>query len=69
MFRKFGPIYLPSSISGAALCLWTALIAERSFVVIDRHSHSVSDTLLGAVPIAGTMLLLLWLLATTSARR
>jgi hypothetical protein len=69
VFRKFGHIYLPSSISGTALCLWTGFIAEQTFVMVDRHSHSVSDTLLGTVPIIGTMLLLLWLLAAKSALR
>ena len=68
MFRKLGPIFLPSSIGGAALCLWTGLIVVQTFVIVDRHSHSVSDTLLGAVPITGTMLLLLWLLAAKTAQ-
>jgi hypothetical protein len=68
MFRKFGLIYLPSSVGGAVLTGWTALIAVRTFVMIDRNSHSASDTLLGAAPIIGTMLLLLWLLAARSAK-
>jgi len=68
MFRKFGPVYLPGNAFGIVLTLWTAFIAERTFAMVDRQSHSVSDTLLGAVPIIGTMLLLLWLLAARSAK-
>ena len=63
VFREYGPIYLPCSISGVLLCLWTAFIAEQTFVLADRHSYSASDTLIGAGPIIGTLAVLLWLLA------
>jgi hypothetical protein len=68
MFRKFGPLYLPQNVAGALLCLWTAFVAEQTFVLVDRHSHSASDTLIGAAPIIGTMALLLWLLAGEASK-
>jgi hypothetical protein len=56
-------LYLPCSISGVLLCLWTAFIAERTFFLVDQHSHSASDTPIGAAPIIGTLAMLFWLLA------
>jgi len=67
MFRKFGLVYLPASPAGFAVCLWTGFVAAQTFFMVDRHSHSVSDTVMNAVPIIGTMAMLLWLLTAHSA--
>jgi hypothetical protein len=68
MFRRYGLAYLPCSVSGVLLCLWTGFIAEQTFVLVDRHSHSASDTLIGAAPIIGTLAMLLWLLAVQASK-
>ncbi|HUO97935.1 MAG TPA: hypothetical protein VMU01_04670 [Rhizomicrobium sp.] len=66
-FRKTGPLYLPASAAGWALSLLTAFIAVQTFLMVDSHSHSASDTLIGAGPIIATLALLLWLLAAHSS--
>jgi hypothetical protein len=68
MFRRYGLAYLPGSVSGVLLCLWTGFIAEQTFVLVDRHSHSASDTLMGAAPIVGTLAMLRWLLASQASK-
>jgi hypothetical protein len=64
----FGPLFIPTSIVGWLATLWTAFVAVSTFGMVDRHSHSNSDTLINAVPIIGAMLVLLWLLARRSSR-
>lgn len=66
-FRRWGAIYLPCSITGWSLTLLTAFIAVRTFMMVDSHSHSASDTLIGAVPIIAMLALLLWLVAVRSS--
>jgi len=46
-FRRFGWFYLPTSVPGAMVFLAAAAFCINVFVAIDRHSHSVSDTLYG----------------------
>lgn len=54
----YWPISLPGSIVALAAILFCALV----FVAVDRHSHSLSDTLYGIFPfLAATFLLLDWL--------
>ena len=62
-FHMFGPVFVPTSVVGWLATLWTAFVAVSTFGMVDRHSHSNSDTLINAVPIIGKMLALLWLLA------
>ncbi len=68
-FRRWGLIYLPHSLIGWSVTVLTLAIAARTFIMVDNHSHSVSDTLIGAVPIIAVMLVLLWLLAARSSER
>ena len=68
-FRKWGMIYLPSSIIGWLLSLATIAISVADFLAVDRHSHSASDTLIGAAPVIAVLLLLLWLVAARSSGR
>lgn len=67
-FRKWGAIYLPASLIGWLLSLVTFGIATADFLAVDRHSHSVSDTLIGAGPVVAVLFLLLFLLAARSAK-
>lgn len=60
---------MPASATGWLISLLTAFVAVQTFVTVDRHSHSASDTLIGAVPIIATLFLLLWLLASRSSGR
>ena len=68
-FRRIGPFYVPRSIVGWLVSLLTLFIAVQTFLMVDRHSHSASDTLIGAVPVMATLMLLLWLLASRSSGR
>jgi hypothetical protein len=66
-FYRFGPIFLPKNLTGWLLTLLTAFVAVRVFQMVDRHSHSASDTLIGAVPIIAELFLLLWIVAARSS--
>jgi hypothetical protein len=48
-FTRKGIIYLPASFAGVTILLIAATYAVYTFVDIDRHSHSVSDTLINFV--------------------
>jgi hypothetical protein len=68
-FRRFGWFHLPISIPGAILCLLAALFCFTVFIAVDRHSHSVSDTLYGVFPfVVCTFLLLDWIGERTSEK-
>jgi len=68
-FRRFGFVYLPKGLTGWLLTLATAFITVRTFLMVDRHSHSASDTLIGALPIVALLLLLLWLVAAGTSNQ
>jgi hypothetical protein len=62
LFTRVGWFYLPCSIGGGVLCLLAAVYCATVFVAVDRHSHSVSDTLNGIYPsFVTTFLLLDWI--------
>ena len=66
-FRRWGWLYLPLRWQGAVLVLFALLFCLQVFVAIDRHSHSVSDTLYGVFPyFACSFLLLNWAAANSS---
>jgi hypothetical protein len=68
-FKRFGWFHLPASIPGAILCLLAALSCFTVFMAVDRHSHSVSDTLYGVFPFfVCTFLLLDWIGDRTSEK-
>jgi hypothetical protein len=67
-FRPWGWIYRPVSWQGFGLALLTLLFCAQVFVAVDRHAHSVSDTLYGLFPyIAPALMLLNWAASKTSA--
>ena len=68
-FKRFGWFYLPISVPGTVVVLAAAAFCVNVFLAIDRHSHSVSDTLYGVFPFfAGTFLLVDWIARSTSRR-
>jgi hypothetical protein len=68
-FKRFGWFHVPISIPGAIAVLLALLFCLTVFRAVDRHSHSVSDTLYGVFPFfACAFLLLDWIGARTSER-
>lgn len=66
-FKRFGWCYLPVSMPGAFIALATLGFCVQVFLAMDRHSHSVSDTLYGVFPFfASAFLLFDWLAGRTS---
>jgi hypothetical protein len=69
-FKRLGWIHLPVSWQGALLSLAGLAFCIQVFVAVDRHSHSVSDTLYGIFPyFACCFLLLEWIACNSSERR
>src|SRR5271166_3457068 len=61
-FSRLGWFYIPTSVPGAILWGLAVIFCATVFVAVDRHSHSVSDTLYGIFPFfVPTFLLLDWL--------
>ncbi len=58
-FKSIGWLYVPCSWPGALLTLVAVFICVQVFVAVDRHSHSVSDTLYGVFPYFSCCFLLL----------
>jgi hypothetical protein len=68
-FKNWGWVYRPVSWQGVLLLLAALAFCAQVFVAIDRHSHSVSDTLYGVFPyFACCFLLLNWIAANTLDR-
>jgi len=44
-FKRFGWFHLPISVAGTVVCLAAVAFCINVFLAIDRHSHSVSETL------------------------
>ncbi len=66
-FREWGWLYYPISWQGLILVLLVLIFWVQVFLAIDRHSHSVSDTLYGIFPYyIPSFLLLLWIASKTS---
>ena len=69
-FVRWGWVHRPVSVPGAVITLFAALFCVNVFVAIDRHSHSVSDTLYGIFPfVVPTLMLLEWIASKTSTVR
>ena len=68
-FRRVGWLYVPVSVIGVVLWVLSGLLCATVFMAVDRHSHSVSDTLYGIFPFfVCTFLLLDWVGSRTSGR-
>ena len=61
-FKRWGWFYVPASVPGVVVCILAATFCVTVFTAVDRHSHSVSDTLYGVFPFfACTFLLIDWI--------
>jgi hypothetical protein len=49
-FEQWGWVYRPVSWPGWLSIILTLAFSVQVFVAVDRHSHSVSDTLYGIFP-------------------
>jgi hypothetical protein len=68
-FSPWGWIYRPTSWQGAAMCTAALAFCAQVFLAVDRHSHSVSDTLYGVFPyVVPAFLLLNWVASKSCAR-
>ena len=66
-FKRVGWFYLPASVTGIIIALAALAFCAQVFLAVDRHSHSVSDTLYGIFPFfACAFLLFDWIAARTS---
>jgi hypothetical protein len=69
LFKRWGWIYRPVSAVDWALTLAALLPHRVAFVVVDRHSHSASDALIGTFPWAWIFVAtLLWVASRTSGQ-
>ena len=66
-FKRFGPLFLPTSLTGWVVSFAAAAFCVQVFLFVDGRSHSVSDTLYGVFPFwAPTFLLWAWIAERTS---
>ena len=66
-FKRCGWIYCPVSWQGVVVALLALAFCVNVFLAVDRHSHSVSDTLYGVFCyFVCTFLLVNWIAANTS---
>jgi hypothetical protein len=66
-FKPWGWIYRPISWQGVLIILLTLAFCVQVFLAVDRHSHSVSDTLYGIFPyIVPASMVLNWIASKTS---
>ena len=66
-FKPWGWIYRPTSVPAMLLIAMAVMFCVQVFVAVDRHSHSVSDTLYGIFPFVIPCLMLLnWVASKTS---
>ena len=69
-FRPLGWIYRPVSVAGWTVTILTLGLCVQFLVAVDRHSHSVSDTLIGVFPYAALFLIIAgWIASHTSPPR
>ena len=68
-FVPWGWVYRPVTWQAYALVLFAAIFSVQVVVAVDRHSHSVSDTLYGIFPLVVPCLMLVyWVASKTSGR-
>lgn len=66
-FRPVGPLFAPVSVAGWIISAAALAFCVNVFLAVDRHSHSVSDTLYGVFPFwVPTFLLWAWIAGRTS---
>ena len=66
-FAPWGWTFRPVSWHGWVLIVLAALFCTQVFLAVDRHSHSVSDTLYAIFPyVVPCLMLLNWVASKTS---
>ncbi len=66
-FKKSGWVYIPTSVIGVLISLCVVFFCVTVFIAVDRHSHSVSDTLYGIFPyFVSAITILFWIASNTS---
>ena len=66
-FKRWGWIHLPVTVPGFLIVTMALAFCVQVFLAVDRHSHSVSDTVYGVFPYVVPCLLSLdWLASRTS---
>ena len=69
-FRRIGWFHVPVSVPGSIVTVGALAFCVQVLFVVDRNSHSVTDTLYGVYPfIIPTLLLLDWVAGRTSEVR
>jgi len=69
MFKEFGLLYRPASVSGWLLTLLAVAFCIHIFRFVDSHSHSAADTLYGIFPYVVPTLLGLYVLAMRTCQQ
>jgi len=68
-FQSLGWVYRPVRWPGVMLVALAAAFCVQVFLAVDRHAHSVSDTLYGSFPyIVPCLMLLNWVASKTRSR-
>lgn len=68
-FKPVWILFMPVSIAGWLLSLAALAFCLQTFIAVDRHSHSASDTLCGVFPYwVPALLVLTWIADRTGAR-
>ena len=68
-FHPWGWLYRPASWQGWGLVAALTIFCVQVFLAIDRHSHSVSDTLYGVFPyFVCAFVVMGWIASHTSPR-
>jgi len=66
-FRRWGWLYRPVAVPGWLVVVLAAIFCVNVFLVVDRHSHSASDTLYGIFPyFVSTLVVVGWIASHTS---
>ena len=69
-FKPLGFLFAPVSVMGWLVTLLAGAFCAQVFWVIDRHSHSASDTFYGVFPFwIPTLLVLAWVADKTGGRQ
>jgi hypothetical protein len=68
-FKRWGWFYVPVSLPGTVVTLAVLTFCTQVFIAIDRHSHSVSDTLYGVFPFFACAFLLFDWLADRNSKK
>jgi hypothetical protein len=65
--KRWGWFYRPVTFAGVIITLLPLAFCADVFIAVDRHSHSVSDTLYGVYPFfVTTFLLWSWVAGRTA---